>query len=55
MLPTTDTRDWGLRDRFESRILPFAGGRCFSHSVAVLWEGDAVQARENLVLRHERQ
>ena len=35
----------GLRDRLKSRILPFLGDRYFSHSVAVLWEGECCSGK----------
>ena len=52
MLPKTDTRDGGLHDRLRVVYYHIREDRYFSHSVAVLW---AVQASENLVLRHKRE
>jgi hypothetical protein len=55
MLPKTDNRDGGLRDRLRVVYYHFRETGTFPTPPQCSWGEDAVQASENLVLRHERQ
>lgn len=55
MLPKTDIRDGGLRDRLRVVYYHFRETGTFHTPSHCSGGRDAVQAGENLVLRHERE